>query len=70
LCVKDSIFLIHAFAASFASVQRHLRKLAGEKTREARAIILTAREEAHVDYGDGPMGRVREREVAARVCSS
>jgi transposase len=48
----------HGFAASYASVQRYVRKLAGEKTPEARAIILTAPgEEGQVDYGDGPMVR-------------
>jgi transposase len=48
----------HGFAASYASVQRYVRKLAGEKTPEARAIIVTAPgEEAHVDYGDGPIVR-------------
>jgi transposase len=46
------------FSASYASVQRFVRKLAGEKTPEARAIIVTAPgEEAQVDYGDGPMVR-------------
>jgi hypothetical protein len=35
------IFLIHSFAASIASVQRDLCKLTGEKTPEARALILT-----------------------------
>jgi transposase len=46
------------FAASYASVQRYVRKLGGEKTPEARAIIVTAPgEEAQVDYGDGPMVR-------------
>jgi transposase len=48
----------HGFSASYASVQRYVRKLAGEKTPEARAIILTAPgEEGQVDYGDGPMVR-------------
>ena len=46
------------FSASYASVQRYVRKLGGEKTPEARAIIVTAPgEEAQVDYGDGPMVR-------------
>ena len=46
------------FAASYASVQRYVRKLAGEKTPEARGIILTEPgEEAQVDYGEGPMVR-------------
>ncbi len=48
----------HGFSASYASVQRYVRKLAGEKTPEARAIILTAPgEEGQIDYGDGPMVR-------------
>ncbi len=46
------------FAASYASVQRYVRKLGGEKTPEARGIIVTAPgEEGQVDYGDGPMVR-------------
>jgi transposase len=48
----------HGFAAGYASVRRYVRKLVGEKTPEARAIIVTAPgEEAQVDYGDGPMVR-------------
>jgi transposase len=48
----------HGFAASYASVQRYVRKLVGEKTPEPRAIILTAPgEEGQVDYGEGPMVR-------------
>jgi len=47
----------HGFAASYASVAL-CAQLAGEKTPEARAIILTAPgEEGQVDYGDGPMVR-------------
>jgi transposase len=46
------------FSAGYASVRRYVRKLAGEKRPEARAIIVTAPgEEAQVDYGDGPMVR-------------
>jgi len=48
----------HGFRAGYASVRRFVRKLAGERTLEARAIIITAPgEEAQVDYGDGPMVR-------------
>jgi transposase len=48
----------HGFAARYASVQRFVRKLAGEKTPEARVVIATRPgEEAQVDYGDGPMVR-------------
>jgi transposase len=48
----------HGFSAGYASVKRHVRKLAGEKTPEACGIILTEPgEEAQVDYGEGPMVR-------------
>jgi len=48
----------HGFAARYASVQRFVRKLAGEPTPEARVVIATRPgEEAQVDYGDGPMVR-------------
>jgi transposase len=47
-----------AFAGSYQSVQRYVRKLHGTAPVEPRAVILTAPgEEAQVDYGDGPMVR-------------
>src|SRR5262249_28916117 len=58
MAIWQDLISDHGFAASYASVQRYVRKLAGEKKPEARAIILTAPgEEGQVDYGDGPMVR-------------
>ena len=51
----------HGFVAGYASVKRFVRKLGGEKTPEARGIILTEPgEEGQVDYGEGPMARTPE----------
>ena len=48
----------HGFAARYASVQRFVRTLAGERSPEARVVIATRPgEESQVDYGDGPMVR-------------
>jgi transposase len=58
MAVWQDLVSDQGFAASYASVQRYVRKLAGEKTPEARGIILTEPgEEAQVDYGEGPMVR-------------
>ncbi len=46
----------HGFAGAYESVKRFVRKLRGEPSLEACAIIETAPgEEAQVDYGTGPM---------------
>lgn len=48
----------HGFAARYATVQRFIRKLHGERPPEARVVIVTKPgEESQVDYGDGPMVR-------------
>ena len=48
----------HGFEAKYASVMRFVRKLRGERGREAHPVIVTGPgEEAQVDYGDGPMVR-------------
>jgi len=48
----------YAFASSYQSVQRFVRKLRGRQTPEARVVIVTAPgQEAQVDYGTGPMVR-------------
>src|SRR3954453_17753992 len=47
-----------AFAAGYQSVRRFVRKLEADSSPEARVVIDTAPgEEAHVDYGEGPMVR-------------
>ena len=47
-----------AFASSYQSVQRFVRKRRGTQTPEARVVIVTAPgQEAQVDYGTGPMVR-------------
>jgi len=52
----------HGFAAKYSSVMRFVRRLGGERRREAHPIIVTGPgEEAQVDYGEGPM--VREPET-------
>jgi len=46
----------HGFAGAYESVKRFVRKLRGQPSLEACAIIETAPgEEAQVDYGTGPM---------------
>lgn len=48
----------YAFAGSYTSVRRYVRKARGVQAPEARAVIVTAAgEEAQVDYGTGPMVR-------------
>ncbi|HSU07200.1 MAG TPA: IS21 family transposase, partial [Acetobacteraceae bacterium] len=48
----------YSFAAGYQSVRRFVRKLQGNLTPEACAVIeTTAGEEAQVDYGEGPMVR-------------
>ena len=48
----------HGFTARYASVQRFVGKLHGERSPEARVVIATRPgEEAQVDYGEGPMVR-------------
>jgi transposase len=48
----------HGFAGSYSSVRRFLRRLRGEISRAAHAVIHTEPgEEAQVDYGEGPMVR-------------
>ncbi len=48
----------HGFEAKYASVMRFVRKLRGERGREAHPVIVTGPgEEAQVDYGEGPMVR-------------
>jgi hypothetical protein len=48
----------YAFASSYQSVQRFVRKRRGVQTPEARVVIVTAAgQEAQVDYGTGPMVR-------------
>ena len=50
----------HGFPARYASVRRFVAKLRQQPAVEARAVITTAPgEEAQVDYGEGPMVRVR-----------
>jgi transposase len=51
----------HGFTAGYASVKRFLARLRATAPPEARVVITTApREEAQVDYGEGPMVRNRE----------
>src|SRR2546427_1342240 len=48
----------HGFPARYASVRRFVGRLRGQRTRQVRPVIATARgEEGQVDYGDGPMAR-------------
>ncbi len=48
----------YAFASSYQSVQRFVRKRRGTQMPEARVVIVTAPgQEAQVDYGTGPMVR-------------
>jgi transposase len=48
----------HGFTGSYSSVRRFVRKLRGEVSRAAHAVIHTdPGEEAQVDYGEGPMVR-------------
>ena len=48
----------YAFASSYQSVQRFVRKRRGTQTPEARVVIVTPPgQEAQVDYGTGPMVR-------------
>lgn len=51
----------YGFEAKYASVMRFVRKLRGERGREAHPIIVSGPgEEAQVDYGEGPMVRDAE----------
>jgi transposase len=46
------------FTGGYQSVKRFVRKLAGDPSKQACAVIQTAPgEEAQVDYGTGPMAR-------------
>src|SRR6266851_2739114 len=46
------------FRGGYQTVKRFVRKLRGNQSPQARAVILTAPgEEAQVDYGEGPMVR-------------
>ena len=48
----------HGFGGAYESVKRFVRKLRGQHSPEACAVIVTAPgEEAQVDYGEGPMVR-------------
>lgn len=48
----------HGFESKYASVMRFVRKLRGERGRDAHPVIVTGPgEESQVDYGDGPMVR-------------
>jgi len=49
---------VYGFAGGYQSVKRFIRKLRGQQSPEARAVIQTAPgEELQVDYGTGPMVR-------------
>jgi transposase len=51
----------HGFIAKYASVKRYVGRLKGAATPEAHPSIFTPpREEAQVDYGEGPMVRYPE----------
>jgi transposase len=47
----------HGFEARYASVRRFIVALRATTPAEARVVITTARGEAQVDYGEGPMVR-------------
>ena len=52
----------HGFPAQYASVRRFVLTLRGPRPAEAHPVILTAPgEEGQVDYGQGPMVRIRSR---------
>jgi len=58
----------HGFPAQYASVRRFVVQLRGHTPAEARVVITTAPgEEGQVDYGDGPMVRVRGTDKYRRV---
>jgi transposase len=58
MAIYQDLVSFHGFSAKYASVRRFVRKLGGNQSPEARAVIQTAPgEEAQVDYGDGPMVR-------------
>ena len=58
MAIYQDLVSLHGFTAKYASVRRFVRKLVGNTSAEARAVIQTAPgEEAQVDYGDGPMVR-------------
>ncbi len=61
----------HGFASGCESVKRFVRSLRGVSTPEARVIIETPiGEECQVDYGTGPMVRIRRRaSTGVRGCS-
>ena len=49
---------VHGFPGDYQSVKRFVRRIRGEQSPEACAVIETAPgEEAQVDYGSGPMVR-------------
>jgi transposase len=48
----------HGYAHSYEGVKRYVRKLRGERPKDAHPVIETPPgQEAQVDYGDGPMVR-------------
>lgn len=58
MAIYQDLVSLHGFTAKYASVRRFVRKLMGNTSAEARAVIQSAPgEEAQVDYGDGPMVR-------------
>jgi transposase len=58
MAIWQELFDRHGFAAGYPSVMRFVRKLRGERAREAHPVIVTEPgDEAQVDYGEGPMVR-------------
>jgi transposase len=62
----------HGFPARYASVRRFVVQLRGHAPVEARVVITTRPgEEGQVDYGEGPMVRLRRpARIAAPGCLS
>jgi transposase len=58
MAIYQDLVTDHGFGARYASVRRFVARLRGQKTPEARAVILTEPgQEAQVDWGEGPMVR-------------
>lgn len=56
--IYQNLVTRHGFMGKYASVRRFVRTLRGDRAPEPFGVITTAPgEEAHVDYGDGPMVR-------------
>lgn len=59
MAIWQDLIAESGFTGGYGTVKRFVRKLHGNQSTEARAVIVTPPgEEAQVDYGTGPLVRI------------